>query len=382
MHIAVVGGGLVGTLSALFAARDGHSVEVFECEPELWAGASAANEGKIHLGAVFALGTARTHDIMIRGALAFAPTIDAAVGYQLDWGVLAGEPFDHLVMPDSLATPDELAAAYSSINARLSALAGVADRYLGHRLARVADTRASRDADTHLPRFATSERAVHPLRLRGLVLETLEAHPRITVRTGTTVTALRTDGDVVTLVSDVDTEKYDVVVNAAWAWQNRLSGDPRPRNYRLKAGVRLAPGLARRTVTLVQGPYGDVVAHPDGGYASWYPTGRLVNELGMLPSSQLEEALAGLSERHDLVTSQLAALAAVGVLDAGLDGTLVGGVIVGDGAVDIESPSSLLHSRPDFGVDVHGRILTPANFKFTTAPLAARVTADVIGRWA
>jgi glycine/D-amino acid oxidase-like deaminating enzyme len=381
VRIAVIGGGLVGSLAALFAAQDGHTVEILERESELWAGASAANEGKIHLGAVFALGSARTHDVMIRGALAFGPMIDAAVGYPVEWDTLTGEPFEHLVMPDSLATPDELAAAYAAINHRLAALAGGADRYLGARLTRVADTAVSRDADTGLPRFATSERAVHPLRLRALVLESLGAHPRVVVRTGAAVTDVRTDADAATVVTAFDTENYDAVVNAAWAEQNRFSGDPRPRNFRLKTGVRLAPGLARRTVTLVQGPYGDVVAHRDGGYASWYPSGRLVNEFGLLPSRELEDSLTGLPARHDLVRSQLAALADIGILEPSLDGDLVGGVIVGDGATDIEDPRSLLHSRAEFGVDVHGRILTPASFKFTTAPLAARVTADAIGRW-
>lgn len=388
MHVAVVGAGIVGTLSALLLARRGHRVDLFERDAELWSGASAANEGKVHLGGVYALGGGRTHEAMMRGAVTFGPCVEAAIGQSVDWDEVAGDAFDHLVMPDSLASVDDLRSAYAAINDRAARVIAPSERYLGRHVDRVVDIRPRQDADTGLVAFATSERAVDPLRLRTLVLDAIGAQPRFVVRTGTPVTGITTDGDQATVhlpASDdgsASAERFDAVVNATWAWQNRFTPQAAPRNFRVKAAVRLKPGIVQRTVTIVQGPYGDVVAHRDHGYASWYPTGRLVAELGVLPSARAEDALASIAGRTDLVRSQLDALAGIGLLPAGCDGESIGGTIVGDGAPDIHDRASLLHDRPDFGVAVHGRIVTPVTFKFTTGPLAARTTADTIEEWA
>lgn len=382
MHVAVVGAGIVGTLSALLLAGRGHRVDLYERDPELWSGASAVNEGKVHLGGVYALGGARTHEVMMRGAVEFAPCVEAAIGQPVDWDAVTGDPFDHLVMPDSLVSVDDLRSAYAAINQRAARVIAPSELYLGRRIDQVVDPQPRRDADTGLVAFTTHERAVDPLRLRALVLDAIGAQPRILVRTGSPVTDITSDDDQATVHLPASAERYDAVVNATWAWQNRFVAQARPRNFRVKAAVRLKPGIVKRTVTIVHGPYGDVVAHRDHGYASWYPTGRLVTEHGLHPSADAEAALGSIPGRADLVRSQLDALAAIGVVPAGCDGQAIGGIIVGDGAPDIDDPASLLHDRPDFGVTVHGRIVTPVTFKFTTGPLAARTATDTIGAWA
>jgi glycine/D-amino acid oxidase-like deaminating enzyme len=387
VHVAVVGGGIVGTLTALLLAQRGHRVDLFERETELWAGASAVNEGKVHLGGVYALGGARTHEVMMRGAVEFAPCIEAAIGQRVDWDEVAGEEFDHLVMPDSLASVDDLRSAYAAINERAARVIASSDRYLGRRVDHVVDPHPHRDADTGLTAFSTRERAVDPLRLRAVVLEAIVVQSRIRILTSTPVTDITTDDDHARVSHTTghqatSADRYDAAVNATWAWQNRFAAQATPRNFRVKTAVRLKLGIVKRSVTMVQGPYGDVVAHRDHGYASWYPTGRLITEHGIHPSARAEAALASIPQRTDLVRSQLDALAGIGLLPAGCDGESIGGIIVGDGAPDIDNPSSLLHGRPDLGVTVHGRIVTPVTFKFTTGPLAARTVATTIEEWA
>jgi glycine/D-amino acid oxidase-like deaminating enzyme len=382
VHIAVVGGGIVGTLSALLLARRGHQVDLYERDAELWSGASAVNEGKVHLGGVYALGGAATHEVMMRGAVGFAPCVETAIGQRVDWDAVTGDPFEHLVMPDSLVSVDDLRAANVAINERATRVIAPSERYLGRPLDQVVDPHPRRDADTGLMAFATRERAVDPLQLRTLVLDAIARQPGILVRTGTPVTDVTTDDDRATVHRSTSAEGYDAVVNATWAWQNRFVAPATPRNFRVKAAVRLKPGIVRRTVTIVQGPYGDVVAHRDHGYASWYPAGRLLTEHGILPSAEAEAALGSITDRTDVVRSQLDALAALDLLPDGCDGESIGGIIVGDGTPDIHDRASLLHGRPDFGAAVRGRIVTPVTFKFTTGPLAARRAADVIDAWA
>ena len=74
MQVAVLGGGLQGCCTALALAESGVRVTLFDRNEQLLSRAAVANEGKIHLGYMYAgdpsLSTART---MMRGALAFAP---------------------------------------------------------------------------------------------------------------------------------------------------------------------------------------------------------------------------------------------------------------------------------------------------------------------
>ena len=53
--VAVIGGGIQGTLCALACSAAGWRVTLFERKPKLWQGASANNEGKIHLGFTYGL---------------------------------------------------------------------------------------------------------------------------------------------------------------------------------------------------------------------------------------------------------------------------------------------------------------------------------------
>jgi len=82
--VAVAGGGALGTMVALIAASRGWEVSVFEARSTLMSAASGANEGKVNLGHVFALGANSTHEVMLRGALTFAPILDEAVGCPID----------------------------------------------------------------------------------------------------------------------------------------------------------------------------------------------------------------------------------------------------------------------------------------------------------
>ena len=50
MRVGVVGGGLFGSTAAIFAARAGHDVHLFEAKPELMCGATAGTYSRVHRG--------------------------------------------------------------------------------------------------------------------------------------------------------------------------------------------------------------------------------------------------------------------------------------------------------------------------------------------
>lgn len=398
MRVAVIGGGLLGSLVALFAAGRGWDVELVDARPAALSAASRANEGKIHLGPVFALGDEATQEIMLRGALSFASLVEDAVGERIDWAELSTDPFDYIVMPSSLLDATALARRYFTMNARLEKLAGsLGVKYLGSEIDHVIDPEPSKDPTTGLPVFATEERAVDPILLCARILSHLSSRPNIIVRVSRRVLSLElSPSGVMVSWQDVgnepDSGHYDFAVNCAWESQLALQPGPDQgeRNFRVKTAVRIPSVPGGRTVTLVQGPFGDVVSHRGYTYASWYPDGRLTNEFGSSPSKHASQLLGQVNSsegeeahvaqwRLSLINRQLEKLQNLRVLPPGVvQGELVGGVIVGHGPSDIHRLGSRLHSRAEFGADVSGHLITPRNFKLTTAPLAAMRAVEAI----
>ncbi len=91
------------------AAR-GIAVDLFEACERCLTRASAQNEGKIHLGYVYAndptLSTART---MVRGGLSFAPSLRRWLGNVID-SVPVSRPFNYVVHRASLLRPHQVEA--------------------------------------------------------------------------------------------------------------------------------------------------------------------------------------------------------------------------------------------------------------------------------
>src|SRR5690242_16248794 len=73
-RIGILGGGMQGCCCALALAARGAQVTVFDKNDRLLSRAAVANEGKIHLGYMYANDPSRlTARMMVKGALAFAP---------------------------------------------------------------------------------------------------------------------------------------------------------------------------------------------------------------------------------------------------------------------------------------------------------------------
>ena len=386
--VLVAGGGILGCLTALLLAEAGRSVTLIEQNVELWCETSSVGEGKVHLGLVYARGSAATRSSMLSGAVAFAPVIERALEQSVDWSALVGDPFDYLVMRDSQLRPDELAAVYRSLDDEHAALGR--PPYLGMQIDRLVARQPHTDA-TGVPAFATTERAVDPEALRALVVAALAARgDRITVATSTRVEAVEHGDDSVTVrvsctpAVGEKTLTAAAFVDARWHWQGHgVQGFAvGPRNLRAKSAVMFDAGASARTVTLVLGPFGDIVRRRSAVYASWYPLARIAHEHRSFASIELLAAVDAANARRDVeaaTAAQRAALVELGLLSPDARALSVRtGVIVGDGAVDIHAPDSRLHDREGAGVTLVGRVALPRNFKLTTAPSAALATAAAV----
>jgi glycine/D-amino acid oxidase-like deaminating enzyme len=400
-HVAVLGGGLQGCCIALALAERGARITLYDRNDALMTRAAAVNEGRMHLGYVYAADTTlATARMMIRGALAFAPFIERHVGLPRDQLALSA-PTTYVVHRDSQRPVDELAAYLGAVHALVrEATGGRKDAYFGVELRpevrrwSAAERDQLFDASLAIAAFDTPEVAIDPLVLAGAVRERVMSTPAIETRLGTTVQAVQGHGSALRVVTDgpagAAPETYDHVVNALW--EGRLAVDAtrgvrpsRPWLHRFKYGVRFRPPDARTlpTVGFILGPFGDLVVYENGMvYLNWYPT--CLEGISDSVNPPPWAAIPSEGRRARVVADTLKAMAEVVRPLRGLEAsslrecTVRGGVIVAWGQTDIYDPASELHRRYEIGVTSHGRYHTVDPGKLTMTPYFAGVCAERI----
>lgn len=399
MTVLVIGAGLAGCVAALELARASADVVLLEAGERPMDGASRHNEGKIHLGYVYAKDArGRTVGLLQQGAGGFATTLGRHLCDGLRSVAISG-PFDYLVHPQSQLSSAALDGCYQTIDAHMASLGlnqGTTD-YLG--LQRV------RSARWHEPEtlsalglspqagaaaYATEERALEPFGLADAVTRALQSST-VDLRCGVVVQRIAHVGGAYRVwTSQGFMGPFESVINASWGSRQALDTSiglhhPQAWNYRYKYFLRLRkPGLGRwlPCITWAVGAFGDIVTYGDDlAYLSWYPAGRVQWRTGdvpdALPSSapveiamQLKKGiLAGLTEL----------LPALGEIDPVRDDISVfGGLILGNGTTDIDDPDSGLHRRDNIGVVSVGGYHSISTGKLTTAPLMGERAAAAV----
>jgi hypothetical protein len=402
MRVAVLGAGLQGACAALALAARGARVELFDREDECVTQASAQNEGKIHLGFVYAKdGTARSARAMVRGALSFAPLLRRWLGPALD-AVPVSSPFHYAVHVDSMVSPDEVRAHLRTSH---DLAAGQCRHESGDYFRRDClepsyelsprERACMFDDRTVRAAFRTPEIAIEPGVLASIVRRELRAVPEITLRLRTTVRAVSVSdhGAAVRFEADgvAGGERYDHVVNALWDGRLAIdasAGIPPHRSswlWRFKHYLLVGladPSIDIPSVTVVLGAFGDVVNYRNARvFLSWYPIGCVMRSSEIRPpaTEPLDEARIT-AMREGILAGVASVLPAVAALspDAIDACVLRGGLIFAWGGTDITDPGSGLHERFEIGVRTHGRLHTIDTGKLTTAPLFAEETAKRI----
>ena len=402
--VAVVGGGLAGTVAALELAEAGVDVDLFEAADDLLTGASYWCEGKVHLGFVYAMDSSmRTARTMVDGASSFARILSRYVPE----AVLASAtsaPFVYAVPIDSMLPTARVVEHFERVDALLRESserprASVRGREPSWRRLGDRERAGLYDADRVVSAFQTAEVAIDPRVLAPVLRAAVRSHDRIATRLGTPVRAFRPpDENGAQLVIEVggvaSVASYRRAVNAAWS--QRLALDATARipaagtvMHRYKVGLHgpALPGTVPST-TFIVGSYGDVVRFADRSYQSWYPAGLVASHVGVEPPGAAD-VLGGLDAPGiTTVTAQeLARLmpgSAAALRQAAEHSVVAGGWITAWGSTDIDDPGSRLHERHEIGVSSYGPHLSIDTGKYTTAPhfaaQAARRVLDDLGR--
>jgi hypothetical protein len=145
---------------------------------------------------------------------------------------------------------------------------------------------------------------------------------------------------------------------------------------RLPSALRDGP-----SVTMVLGPYGDVVVRADGtAYFSWYPRGLRGWSHELAAPREWDAACRG-----EVAPADAAAIARdlLGAIDAWYPGAgasepllVDAGAIVSYGRTDVDDPTSGLHDRARVGVTSVEGYHTVEPGKLTTAPLFGMIAAE------
>lgn len=396
-RVAVVGSGILGLTTALTLAGKGFHVSLFERDSVLFDRTSKTGEGKIHLGLIYPLGDGETREFLLRGALMFSDYFESISSVPINWQSLKSAPFTNIVMPDSLMSPDEVEHAYNLHQLEFENLASsLGTRYLGEDIQQLFTPGIEVHPLTGLPSLRTHERAICPSALRKILLMELEKSNNITTFLNHMVRAMTNNSHSVSVevqnASETRTVHFDAVVNCAWENQAQFipTSQLPVQNLRYKTGIHIPRSdldITRcDTATMVNGPFGDIVIHPNHVYLSWYPHARLNYEQTGTPIKNMTHAVEHALRDNKLIHQHIHTFQELGFLGdvTSLDlsrVTVSGGYILGEGSFDIDDPLSGLHSRPNRGVIQDKGIFSPLNYKFTTAPLMASEAAKTISAY-
>ncbi|RZU02140.1 FAD-dependent oxidoreductase [Rivibacter subsaxonicus] len=404
-RVTVLGAGLSGASVALELATQGVPVRLVERDTRPFSRASLRNEGKIHLGLIYAndpsLATAR---LQLDGALQFGALLRRWLGPVADTLRLS-TPFHYLVAHDSLLDADRLEDHYAAVQALYDERRkrDPALDYLGTRPDRLARRIDPARLAPHLrtahfaAAFETAELAVDTAQLAELVRAAIAAHPLIELRSGHRVDSVSAHGAGFVVAGGGSAGPWSIeaeqVVNCLWEERLRIDrglGLEPPPGWVHRLKYRVIARLPQRlrqgpSVTMVLGPYGDVVVRDDGSaYFSWYPLGCKGWTHEIAPPADWDTAC-----RAALAPEAARAIAAelLGAIDAWYPGAaesepllVDAGVIVGYGKTDVNDPASGLHDRTRIGVNSHGRYHSLDPGKLTTAPMFGRQAAERVIR--
>ena len=111
-----MGAGIQGTCCALALSNLNIPVTLIDKTPEPLSRSGLRNEGKIHLGFIYANDPSfRSASLMLRSAISFSSMIESFVGFQVDWRPLRSRKFNYLVLENTMLPYSAILSHYDQL---------------------------------------------------------------------------------------------------------------------------------------------------------------------------------------------------------------------------------------------------------------------------
>ncbi|SFR99290.1 Glycine/D-amino acid oxidase [Microbacterium sp. cf046] len=397
-RVAVLGAGIMGSSLAIDLARRGVDVTLIDREAAPMQAASRWNEGKIHLGYLYAADpTTATAEHILPGSLRFADRARELIGEGLDGHVTQDDDI-YLLHRDSVVSPDAMRRKFETLSDLIHRHPDASRYLVDVSAARVMEIDQSElremAGDDIVAGFRVPERSVDTQWFADRLAGAVAAETHVVQRLGTTVVAAhpRDDPDGRWVVRDErgDEDDFDVVINALWA--GRLPIDvtagviPQPpwsHRFRLCVFLRTRSRHDLPSALVSVGPFGDVKNYNGRDfYLSWYPAG-LVAEGGEL---ELQAPPLPVGADAEIFMARVRAslerlLPGVGaVFDDAESAQVHGGFVFARATGRLEDPGAGLHRRNLYGVERRGSYHSVDTGKYSTAPwTSAALAAEIAG---
>lgn len=399
--VAVMGAGIMGSSVALYLTRRGFDVALIDAASTPLTGASRWNEGKIHLGYLYAadttLATARK---LLPGGLRFRTLVKDLLSTSIADDVASRQHERYLIHRDSVATVDQAFALARRVS-EMTREHPHASNYFTPLDTRVPRRLTSSELDNGYDTslivggFEVPERSVATVPIADAFVAALAADPHIEQLLGQRVVAVHQGGRGAPRwrVETIDASgsshhlgPFRGVVNALW--QGRLAVDtsvglaPPPtwtHRYRVSVFARARHPTSVNCAVVAVGPFGDVKNY-DGRrlYLSWYDTGLLAEGEALSPPAVV---LPGRTSQRRIAAETFRKL---GRMVRGLGGLLEtcdevlvrGGWVYATGQGALSDASSGLHRRDRVGIATSGTYYSVDTGKYSIAPWLALQVAD------
>jgi hypothetical protein len=396
-RIAILGAGIMGCSAALFFARKGIEVSIFDMAGQPFTAASRWNEGKIHLGCLYSADPSlSTADHVIPGGLRFRPLIEELVGTSLAPAITSEDDL-YLCHRKSVTSASEMKTYMEKVVEHVRSHPDAA-RYLtdasGSRVHQLSSSELARltSSPDIVAGFRVPERSVDTNWIAERFIPAMDAEKLIQQFMGTHVTAARPAELGINGTWEIETSAgifgpYDYVINSLW--QGRLAIDQTAgleptgvwsNRYRQSLFLRTAAPVRAPCAVIATGPFGDIKNYNGRDfYLSWYPDGLRVDSSDISPpephlASQNAEELS-----NSILNHLQALLPWVAQIREQVERyTLGGGWVFAAGQGVLSDRKSTLHRRSDYGVTKFGNYISVDTGKYSTAPALAHALVENI----